>query len=129
MDDLYASHPGLPVSAEQAINPRTDLPDRLTSRIAIQLFIEYVVITELDRPRYESAGLVSGCRWSQACISESRDQLPQVVDPRRRNTHVCKRCLQQLLQRLLRVKADEVIGNVGIVSELVESDLIAESLA
>jgi hypothetical protein len=35
---------------KQAINPRTDLPDRLTSSSAIQLFIEGVVVAELDRP-------------------------------------------------------------------------------
>jgi len=42
---------------------------------------------------------------------------------------VSERGLQQLLQRLLSVEADQVVGYVRIAGELVEGDLIAACLA
>lgn len=71
VDDSCVSHLGFVHVIKQTINPRADLPDRLTSSGAIQLFVEDVVVAELDRPRHESTCLARRCRWSQACISES----------------------------------------------------------
>jgi hypothetical protein len=48
---------------------------------------------------------------------------------RRRDTGVSQGGLQQLLQRLLCVEADEIVWHGGIVAELLESDLIALGLA
>lgn len=45
---LSASH--LVAAGKKAIDPRPDLRNRLTSSRAIQLFVEDVVIAELDPP-------------------------------------------------------------------------------
>jgi hypothetical protein len=51
------------------------------------------------------------------------------VDARRRDSGESESSLQQLLDGLLRVEADDIIRDVGVVCELFERDLIAASLA
>lgn len=52
----------------------------------------------------------------------------EVVDARRRNPGVGKSRLQQLLDRLLRVEADDVIRHIVVVGELLERNLVAAGL-
>jgi len=66
---------------------------------------------------------------SQACVCKQGEQLAEVMYTGRRDTRMRQGGLNQLLQRLLRVKTDEIVGHVGIVGELPEGDLIALGLA
>ncbi len=59
---------------------------------------------------------------------QQRDELAEVVDTGRWDTGTCQSCLEQLLDGLLSMEAEDIIGDIVIVKELFEGYLVAAGL-
>src|ERR1044072_5955999 len=93
------------------------------------LDVEEFVVAELGGPRRELVK-ASGLRWHWGVVGrEQVDEAVDVVGPWVLDGTIGEDGLEKLLDSLLGVEADRLIGDVAVVGQLVDYDLVGSCLA
>src|SRR5680860_601193 len=117
---------GLPSvgSGEDCVEPRAHVSDHPSCPLPIKPLAEEIVVAHLYGPRGEAARVACGLGRLEAGGHHQVVQSSDVVRARRHGADGGERRLQELLDRLLSVEAENRVGNLGIAEQSGEHDLV-----